>query len=107
MRSSKGNLHPNHKYRDEKYKRQAIIDIEFDFSNTPDWIARIESKAQNYIQYGVLYSYTSYYGSLKTTTMFGDSRQVLNNRQFDFIKINKKLWAITNDHTILIENVIR
>ena len=107
LRSNKGNPHPNSRQRADKYDRQAIIDIEYDFSATPEWIERVSWNIRDYIQFGIIYSHTTYWGTLKTLTMFGDSRQRLNNGQFDFIKIHKKLEVITYNQSVLIENAIR
>ena len=107
LRSNKGNPHPNSRQRAEKYDRQAIIDIEYDFSVTPEWIERVSWNIRDYIQFGIIYSHSTYWRTLKTLTMFGDSRQRLNNGQFDFITIHKKLEVITYNHSVLIENAIK
>ena len=59
FRTTKGNPHPNNRARDEKYDRKSIIEIEYDFSQTPDCISRIGDNIIDYIQFGILYTHTT------------------------------------------------
>ena len=66
-------------------KDKKIVEIDYDFSETPDWIARIGSNFTDYIQFGIIYTHSTYLSTLRTYTMCGDSKQRLNNGQLDFI----------------------
>ena len=107
FRENKGKAHLLMKKRQEKYDRQSIKNIEFDFSSEPNWIYRINFKYRDYIQYGILYSYTSTQGSLMTATLFRDMRQSLHNGLVSFIKFKKKLTTLTTFAIEDIEKVIK
>ena len=68
FRGNKGNSHALMKKREQKYDRQSIKNIEFDFSSEPNCIYRISFKYRDYIQYGNIFSYTSSQGSLMAAT---------------------------------------
>ena len=107
FRNNKGNPHALMKKRQEKYDKQSIKNIDFDFSSEPNCIYRISFKYRDYIQYGILYSYTSTQGSLMTATLFRDMRQSLHNGQISFIKFKKKLSTLTTFAIEDIEKVIK
>ena len=107
FRNNKGNTHALMKKREGKYDRQSIKNIEFDFSNVPYCIYKVSYKFRDYIQYGILYSYTSSQGSLMTAKLFRDMRQSHNNGQVSFIKFKKKLTTLTTFVTEEIENMIK
>ena len=107
FRGNKGNSHAITKKREQKYDRQSIKSIDFDFSSEPNCIYRISFKYKDYIQYGILYSYTTSQGSLMTSTLYRDMRQNLNNGQVSYIKFKKKLTTLTTLATEDIESVIK
>ena len=100
FRTTKGNTHPNFRKREEKYDRQFIKNIEFDFSGIPNAIGQVSTALMNYIQYGILYTYTQVYGRLRTFTLWRDTKQILHNGQLDFIKGKKKLVPIDSIYSI-------
>ena len=107
FRSNKWNAHALMKKRQEKYDKQSIKNIDFDFSSEPNCIYRIGYKYRDYIQYGILYSYTTSQGSPMTATLYRDMRQSIHNGQVIFIKFKKKLNELTRFATEDIEKVIK
>ena len=66
----------------------------------------ISPQLRDYIQLGILYSYTDYIGGLKTLTLTRDFHKNLNNSRVKFLKFNKKVLPICFKQEKKITNAI-
>ena len=99
FRVKKRKTHEFFRRKENKYDRVSIKDIEFDFSKTPTIFDKIDQKFKEYIQYGILYSFTELYGTMKTASLRRDMRQTLQNGQVNFVTLQKRL-LVPNDFTL-------
>ena len=98
--------HEIYEKRQLKFDRRGLAEYEFDFSSTPEVIQLISPQLRDYIQLGILYSYTDYIGGLKTLTLTRDFQKNLNNLRVKFLKFNKKVLPLRFKQEKKITNAI-
>ena len=98
--------HEIYERRQLKFDRKGLAEYEFDFSSTPEEIQLISPQFRDYIQLGILYSYTDYIGGLKTLTLTRDFQKNLNNLRVKFLKFNRKVLPLNFRQERKITNAI-